>query len=181
MKTLDTRDLYKRKCEFEDLKATLETAREEMEEAQKARDEFEPETVLPDHLKDLAEKYGQTEAEALALHNRGRLNELNETASEKEADFELAEEAFSPDEAEELAELEELENQISDFMHGETMIEEDDFTEYAEQLADELGYMSGEGADKWPFTHIDWSAAAEELKQDYTSVTYQGTDYLVRS
>jgi hypothetical protein len=36
-------------------------------------------------------------------------------------------------------------------------------------------------ADNWPFTCIDWKQAAEELAMDFSTVTYQGTDYLVRA
>ena len=108
MKTLDTRDLYKRKCELESLRDAVTTAREELEE------------------------------------------------------------------------LETLENEISDFKHGETMIPENDFEDYARQFAEDIGAMEGVG-DKWPCTCIDWERAARELAMDYSTVEYQGDTYLVRS
>lgn len=36
------------------------------------------------------------------------------------------------------------------------------------------------GATEWPLRHIDWDAAAEELKQDYTSVEFDGVTYWIR-
>jgi hypothetical protein len=73
---------------------------------------------------------------------------------------------------------EEGESVASDWPHGATLIRESYFTEYAQQLADDIGFSI---AQKWPNNHIDWNAAAEELKQDYTEVDFDGVTYLVRS
>ena len=90
-----------------------------------------------------------------------------------------AESEYGEDEAGELAELEELESEISDFRHGETMIPVDRFTEYAEELAEDIGSIDRRAG--WPLNCIDWDQAAKELSQDYTQVSYQGTDYYVRA
>jgi hypothetical protein len=66
-----------------------------------------------------------------------------------------------------------------DYGHGETLIRDDYFEDYARQLADDLGLMKDENA--WPYTCIDWEMAADELKQDYTSVEFGDTTYWVRS
>jgi hypothetical protein len=58
-----------------------------------------------------------------------------------------------------------------------TMIAESYFKEYAQELADDLGLID---AAVWPLTCIDWEHAAKELRYDYTGVTYDGTDYLIR-
>jgi len=34
---------------------------------------------------------------------------------------------------------------------------------------------------RWPLNHIDWEAAAEELRQDYTTFTCDGMTYLARA
>jgi hypothetical protein len=62
--------------------------------------------------------------------------------------------------------------------YGETMIPDYAFTEYAEDLADDLGLI--DSSNSWPNCHIDWQAAANSLRQDYTEVTFDGTDYLIR-
>jgi hypothetical protein len=33
----------------------------------------------------------------------------------------------------------------------------------------------------WPLTCIDWERAARELAYDYSSVSFDGTDYYIRS
>lgn len=58
------------------------------------------------------------------------------------------------------------------------LVAEDDFEEYAEQLAEDIGAISSDAG--WPLSYIDWSAAADALRIDYTTVTYRGEDYLAR-
>lgn len=99
-----------------------------------------------------------------------------EEAALQEAKNEL--ESWELEYLEELEELDELETQISDWIHGETLINEDYFEEYAEDLANDLYDMQN---DSWPFYHIDWEAAAEDLKQDYTEVEYDGETYYCRA
>jgi len=66
-----------------------------------------------------------------------------------------------------------------DWEHGETLIRDSYFTEYAEELAKDVCEMSD--ADCWPFTHIDWEAAADALKMDYTTGTFDGVEYWMRA
>lgn len=110
MRTLDTRDLYKRQNELEDLKGNLETARQELAA-------FDPDR--PDVAPDDEEWY--------------------ERKAELEGAVELAEVYFGDEEREELAEIEEIAGYCSDFQHGEVMIPTRDFEEYAEELASEIG------------------------------------------
>lgn len=71
------------------------------------------------------------------------------------------------------------EQYAADWLHGETLIRESYFETYAEELAaDVCAYDSREA--RWPLTHIDWEAAAEELKQDYTEIDFDGVPYLIR-
>lgn len=86
------------------------------------------------------------------------------------------------DEKEELAELKALAEQgegYGDWAHGETLIRESYFVEYAEQLADDIGAVNRESS--WPNNHIDWEAAAAELKIDYMSLDFGGTEYWMRA
>jgi hypothetical protein len=81
----------------------------------------------------------------------------------------------------ELTKLNDLEREVGDnWMHGETLIPEDDFEDYAEELAADLYGNEIRDAD-WPFDCIDWERAADALRMDYSSVEYQGTTYLFRS
>lgn len=81
--------------------------------------------------------------------------------------------------ANEIAEIETLEDEISEFNSGETMIPTDEWVEYAEEFARDIGAISTE--DQWPHTHIDWKAAADELATGYVEVDYDGRSYYARS
>lgn len=65
-----------------------------------------------------------------------------------------------------------------DWDHGETLIRDSYFVEYAEQLADDIGAVSSDAT--WPNNFIDWEAAADALKQDYTSIDFDGVAYWIR-
>lgn len=147
---LDTRDLNKRKEE-------LEALRDAVTEAEEA-------------LRELEATGGGDAADG---------ESQEEAISEAEGNLESAKEAFGDDEKGELAELENLESEISEWRHGEAMIPESDWEDYTRQLAEDIGAIPDNA--QWPCTCIDWKQAADELAMDYTTVTYQGTDYYVRS
>jgi hypothetical protein len=85
--------------------------------------------------------------------------------------------------AEELAALlafrEDARRVNSEWNYGATFIRDSYFAEYAEELADDIGAIDSDA--RWPLNHIDWDAAADELKQDYSSVDFDGVEYWVRS
>lgn len=151
MKIIDTRDLLKRKEELEEFKSILEAA----EEALIQHAENEPE-----------EDESNTKSEFEAIEK------------ELESSLKSATEDFGAAEEKELEEIEELENEISEFRHGATMIPERDFEEYARELAEELEAIPSDA--QWPCTCIDWAQAASELEQNYSNVSFQGEYYLVR-
>lgn len=78
-----------------------------------------------------------------------------------------------------LLELEEEASASPDWQYGEALIHDDYFEDYARELAEDCGMIDRNA--KWPNDHIDWSAAAEELKQDYTRVSFDGQDYWIRA
>jgi hypothetical protein len=55
------------------------------------------------------------------------------------------------------------------------MIPEHGFLEHAKWMAYET--FDSATLDSWPFTHVDWEAAAEEHKGEYDSVVVDGTTY----
>lgn len=82
--------------------------------------------------------------------------------------------------AEELAVLTALADEgIAEWEDGATLIRDSYFTEYAEELAGDIGYIDREAG--WPLNHIDWEAAADELKIDYMSVDFDGAEYWARA
>jgi hypothetical protein len=104
-----------------------------------------------------------------------RIDELQNMRDDEDEDYD-------DDAREELEALEALAEEASgyaaDWQHGETLIRDSYFAEYAEQLADDIGATNKDAP--WPQNHIDWNAAAEELKQDYTCVEFDGVDYWIR-
>lgn len=102
--------------------------------------------------------------------------ELQDKKAEEEEELEGYEE-------EELDELIELESDLgctleSADQNGLFFIDEDYFEDYARELAYDLGAINH--VEEWPASHIDWEAAADELRMDYTEVEFDGNNYLVR-
>jgi len=84
---------------------------------------------------------------------------------------------------EELNELLELESDMGITLEvadqdGVYFIDEDYFEDHAREFAEDIGAIQDEMS--WPATHIDWSAAADELRYDYSEVEFQGNNYLFR-
>ena len=83
----------------------------------------------------------------------------------------------------ELAELRALAKQgedLDDWEHGLCLVRDSYFKRYAQELAEDCDYINGDAGSRWPYTCIDWEQAAEELKQDYTSLEYDGVTYWAR-
>ena len=78
------------------------------------------------------------------------------------------------DDFEHIEEIDELEDEISDFSYGETLIPEDDFTEYCKDMVD-LGNVPGFIKD-----NINWEGVVSDLSVDYSEIKYQGKTYLYR-
>jgi hypothetical protein len=72
----------------------------------------------------------------------------------------------------------------SDWIHGETLIREDYFVDYTEDLINDC-YELPKGIDsgEWPFRHMkmNYEDAADEMKYDYTTIEIDGSDYYIRA
>lgn len=162
-KIIDSRDLI----------ARLDTLTSERETLLEAITEKEEE------FREWTEERAEAPTEEQEQEDTERKDELDE---EIRAAKQALEDWDDSDEGEEYQQVKSLVEECEgygDFKHGETLIRDDYFTEYAEQLAEDLGYM--EDADRWPFTHINWEMAADELKQDYMSVELGGFTYWMRA
>lgn len=69
------------------------------------------------------------------------------------------------------------EQYCADWVHGVQLILDEHWTEYAEQLTDDLGALPS-GIPEWVV--IDWEQTAENLKADYTAVEWGAYTYWVR-
>lgn len=108
-----------------------------------------------------------------------RAAEIEDTLGD-EMSPELLGEDYLQELREELAAIQDAEQAgIPDWPYGETLIREDYFTEYAQDLAEDIGAIPSEYG--WPTSHIDWDAAADALKQDYTTVELDGSTYYARA
>jgi len=155
MSYLDTRDLYKRqeelKGELEGLQSLLEEAGEQYAEACGAL--YDDETADAVEAKDEAESALQEATSALS--------------------------AWEGENQEELDELNALEREVGrEWMHGETLIPEEDFVSYVQDLAEDIGATAG---DDHSWLVIDWEATADTLRADYAEAEYRGTTYLFRA
>lgn len=128
-----------------------------IEELEGERDTFEPQAVTTADLSD----------PALAVEDRPA-----QTWAEE-----------NPDDAAELKALQDLANDAegyaADWRHGETLIRDSYFEDYARELAEDL-HGNAMRETSWPFSCIDWERAARELQMDYTSVKFDGVTYWVR-
>lgn len=83
------------------------------------------------------------------------------------------------DELKEIEEIDTIENELgSEFDYGITLVDVDDWEEFVEQDLKDLGYIP---KDFPSWIEIDWEATANNVRQDYTEVEYQGNSYLGRS
>lgn len=86
------------------------------------------------------------------------------------------------DAADELKALKSLADDLEgygDWSHGETLIRDSYFENYARELTEDLGMLRGVGS--WLLTCIDWERVAKELQYDYTSAEFDGVTYWMRS
>lgn len=63
--------------------------------------------------------------------------------------------------------------------YGVQLISDYYFVDHAKELAEDIGAISRD--EQWPLNHIDWDAAADALKMDYSPVDFDGITYWVRS
>lgn len=66
---------------------------------------------------------------------------------------------------------------LPDWEYGETLIHEDYFEVYVEELVRDLGYLPDE-VPGW--ISIDWSETADNMRVDYTSFEFRGATYYAR-
>lgn len=104
--------------------------------------------------------------------------DLIKRLEEIEEELEGCDEDERADLEEEAEEIREMENCAEDWIYGATFIRDDYFVSYAQNLAEDIGANDRDAA--WPLSFIDWDAAADALKIDYTEVEYRGHTYWVR-
>ena len=93
-----------------------------------------------------------------------------------------SEETWTREEREEHEELTDFASnaagQFVDWEYGVTFIHEDAFQDYAEELARDTGAITDN--QSWPLNHIDWEAAADDLRTDFTAIDLYDSTYYAR-
>jgi len=157
MPYLGTRDLERRREELQDeldsLKESLAEATEAYEEAASEYREASTDEEIEEAQNFMDQKGDDRDDAATDLHEWQEENQ------------------------EELDELTSLSEEISEWQDGATLIPEDEFTEYCQELLEDTGDLP---KDIPHYIVIDWEATANNLRVDYTEVEYQGTTYLVK-
>ena len=115
------------------------------------------------------------------LENFPHYEEMTESFEDirfEEEEIESWKEYFE-EELKEIEEIDDVENELgSEFEYGVTLVDVDDWEEFVEQDLEDIGYIP---KDFPSWIEIDWKATANNVRQDYTEVTYQGNSYLGRA
>lgn len=137
---------------------------------------------LIEYLEHLEQEIVDNFNDFLESNELSESNELADDIEEVDLTLEAFEECFD-DEICHYIEIRdfcrEIEYYCDDYSYGATVIHEDYFVEYVEDFCKDCGYIS----DDLPAcigNNIDWDGVADDFKHDYTSITYECSEYYVR-
>lgn len=112
-------------------------------------------------------------------------DEAREFCDEFQIDYAIEFDPEDPeaDEYEELVNwldlMEQAEQYSGESFRNTQLINDNKWVEYAQQRGEDISGVSRDA--EWPFNCVDWEAAAEQLKQDYTSISVDGNTFWVRN
>ena len=122
--------------------------------------------------RDVIERIEELEAIVLPIHNvETGEDELDPSVTDDERKDATAE----LDALKTLAD--EAEGYCPDWKYGATLVRYSYFTEYARELLEDCGDLP---KNLPSYIEIDWDATARNIRQDYTSVEFDGVTYWVR-
>lgn len=129
--------------------------------------------AIDGYLQDLlgkdSEEEGPNEKEAASIAEK-----LNDAWVTESGDYLTLDFDYGEDEEQEFQALKAIVDELPD---SESLIRDSYFETYARDYASEI---STREANQWPYTCIDWERAADELKTDYSCLTFDGVDYWYR-
>ena len=123
--------------------------------------------------RDLQVRLEELESEREDFQNT--VNDAEEGEEKQTAQEEL--DSWEGDNLEELEALRELKDEVSEWDDGNTLIPEEDWIDYVEEMLQDCGYLPRNLP--W-YIEIDWEKTAENIAQDYGTVDYLGTTYYYR-
>jgi len=121
--------------------------------------------------------------EELTAEEEGLIADIEEADADEEAEAKEALNSWLEENGDELDILKELNNDGSNFPDwdcGATLINEDYFEEYCEELCKDIGDIPSD-LPWYIANHIDWEGVAEEIKQDYGTVEFDGQTFYIRA
>ena len=140
-------------------------------------------------IRDIIERFENIEGDLLAAFNEQQKIEADDTETDNPEDsafIEWSKQTVHED-AEEYQQLKAI-LQESESLGGDeqwrgnwypvTLIRDSYFTQYAQELAEDIGAVKSDA--QWPHTCIDWEHAARELQYDYTAVDIGDLTYWTR-
>lgn len=85
-----------------------------------------------------------------------------------------------PDEAEELARLIELQDEVGggEWEYGITFIRDSEWVDYVQEMCEDIGDVP---RDLPHYIVIDWDATADNIQADYSTVEFDGSTYYYRN
>lgn len=146
------------------------------------RDLYQEQDTLLGESHVLAESIEEAKARVTLLHIDGEEPDPDALAEAEEAVVD-AEKAFAEFEQDEerggrMLELQSLLDDVgSEASHGVTLVREDHFADYVEQFLTDCGEIPRDFPN---YIVIDWEATADNVREDFNSVTYEGETYLYR-
>jgi hypothetical protein len=115
---------------------------------------------------DIEEKKEEIQELKDEVHKTVDFESQLETLEQELADIEL-----------EAKDILELHSDCEDYARGSSLINESYFTNYCEEFAYDCGEID---RDSSMSIYIDWDKYAEDCKMDYTTITFEGTDFYVQ-
>lgn len=134
--------------------------------------------------RDIIERIDELESELQDAANDQRDNEEDEDADLTAfVENQIAEDGEFSEDAKEYKILKALQDDAEgyseDWQYGSTLIRDTYFTEYCQQLVEDVGDLPKE-LPAYIENNIDWGGVAKDLKVDYTEIDFDGVTYYVR-
>lgn len=123
--------------------------------------------------RDLQARLEELESEREDFQNT--VDDAEEGEEKQTAQEEL--DVWDAENLEELEALRELKDEVSEWNDGNTLIPEEDWIDYVQELLIDIGDLPRN--IPW-YIEIDWDRTAENIAQDYGKVDYLGTTYYYR-
>ncbi len=109
------------------------------------------------------------------IDSRDVIERIKELESSIEIDTEDGADSVEVEELATLKALAEEGESSSDWPHGEILIRDSHFQDYAREYGEDCCEIPTH--EHWPLYCIDWEQTARELQQDYVRIEFDGIDY----